>query len=231
MVSRIDIGPDGGPYVEIDEDAGDLVIRVPNDTVDFDSNDLLNAVLQNATMDGGSLDGVSLASALDANNQDLNSVGTASVASLEAGSTTVGASNQVSSGPAADVDEFVPVGSAPFNFTGLKSTTSSTFSSVTPIEENAIFNLADFDLTNFKDMAVQTVCLLGNDSSALSEVRIRYGGNNYSTGSTTNTLERVFGPVELSATVDDRRSELQLRADSGTAEVAAARINIYGVKR
>ena len=106
MVSRIDLGPDGGPYVEIDEDAGDLVIRVPNDTVDFDSNDLLNAVLQNATMDGGSLDGVSLASALDAdtqeiqnanlqnatlsdaldaNNQDLNSVGTASVTSLEAG--------------------------------------------------------------------------------------------------------------------------------------------------
>jgi len=105
MVSRIDLGPDGGPYVEIDEDAGDLVIRVPNDTVDFDSNDLLNAVLQNATMDGGSLDGVSLASALDAdteeiqnanlknatlsdaldaNNQDLNSVGTASVESLEA---------------------------------------------------------------------------------------------------------------------------------------------------
>jgi len=57
---------------------------VPNDTVDFDSNDLLNAVLQNATMDGGSLDGVSLASALDANNQDLNSVGTASVSALEA---------------------------------------------------------------------------------------------------------------------------------------------------
>ena len=106
MVSRIDIGPDGGPYVEIDEDAGDLVIRVPNNTVDFDSNDLLNAVLQNATMDGGSLDGVSLASALDAdtqeiqnanlqnatlsdaldaNNQDLNSVGTASVTALEAG--------------------------------------------------------------------------------------------------------------------------------------------------
>ena len=84
MVSRIDIGPDGGPYVEIDEDAGDLVIRVPSNTVDFDSNDLLNAVLQNATMDGGSLDGVSLASALDANNQDLNSVGTASVTALEA---------------------------------------------------------------------------------------------------------------------------------------------------
>ena len=84
MVSRIDLGPDGGPYVEIDEDAGGLVIRVPNDTVDFDSNDLLNAVLQNATMDGGSLDGVSLSSALDANNQDLNSVGTASVTALEA---------------------------------------------------------------------------------------------------------------------------------------------------
>ena len=106
MVSRIDLGPDGGPYVEIDEDAGDLVIRVPSNTVDFDSNDLVNAVLQNATMDGGSLDGVSLASALDAdtqeiqnanlqnatlsdaldaNNQDLNSVGTASVTALEAG--------------------------------------------------------------------------------------------------------------------------------------------------
>ena len=92
MVSRIDLGPDGGPYVEIDEDAGDLVIRVPNDTVDFDSNDLLNAVLQNATMDGGSLDGVSLASALDANNQDLNSVGTASVTALEAGTISVDSS-------------------------------------------------------------------------------------------------------------------------------------------
>ena len=110
MVSRIDLGPDGGPYVEIDEDAGDLVIRVPNNTVDFDSNDLLNAVLQNATMDGGSLDGVSLASALDAdtqeiqnanlqnatlsdaldaNNQDLNSVGTASVTALEAGNVSI----------------------------------------------------------------------------------------------------------------------------------------------
>ena len=89
MVSRIDIGPDGGPYVEIDEDAGDLVIRVPSNTVDFDSNDLLNAVLQNATMDGGSLDGVSLASALDANNQDLNSVGTASVTALEANDATI----------------------------------------------------------------------------------------------------------------------------------------------
>ena len=125
MVSRIDLGPDGGPYVEIDEDAGDLVIRVPNDTVDFDSNDLLTAVLQNATMDGGSLDGVSLASALDAdtqeiqnanlqnatlsdaldaNNQDLNSVGTASVTALEAENVTLNKDSDPSTHQATEID-------------------------------------------------------------------------------------------------------------------------------
>jgi len=42
MVSRIDLGPDGGPYVEMDEDNGDYVIRVPNNLVDFDTSDLQN---------------------------------------------------------------------------------------------------------------------------------------------------------------------------------------------
>jgi len=40
MVSRIDLGPDGGPYVELDEDAGEFIIRVPQDNVSFDGADL-----------------------------------------------------------------------------------------------------------------------------------------------------------------------------------------------
>ena len=49
MVSRIDLGPDGGPYVEIDEDNGDLVVRTPNDTIDFNAEDLTN--IGTATLD------------------------------------------------------------------------------------------------------------------------------------------------------------------------------------
>ena len=49
MVSRIDLGPDGGPYVEIDEDNGDLVVRTPNDTIDFNTADLTN--IGTATLD------------------------------------------------------------------------------------------------------------------------------------------------------------------------------------
>ena len=49
MVSRIDLGPGGGPYVEIDEDNGDLVVRTPNDTIDFNAEDLTN--IGTATLD------------------------------------------------------------------------------------------------------------------------------------------------------------------------------------
>lgn len=52
MVSRIDIGPQGGPFVEIDEDNGDLVIRTPNDKIDIDVSDLRNAnVLEASTIE------------------------------------------------------------------------------------------------------------------------------------------------------------------------------------
>ena len=40
MPSRIDIGPEGGPFVELDEDSGDFVVRVPNDLVDFSDSDV-----------------------------------------------------------------------------------------------------------------------------------------------------------------------------------------------
>ena len=40
MPSRIDIGPEGGPFVELDEDSGEFVIRVPDDVVDFDAADI-----------------------------------------------------------------------------------------------------------------------------------------------------------------------------------------------
>ena len=42
MASRINIGPENGPFVKIDEEDGELVIRVPEDTVDFDTSDIEN---------------------------------------------------------------------------------------------------------------------------------------------------------------------------------------------
>lgn len=50
MPSRIRIGPEGGPYVIVDENNGILDITTPNDEVDFGNNDLINAAL------GGILD-------------------------------------------------------------------------------------------------------------------------------------------------------------------------------
>jgi len=96
MVSRIDIGPDGGPYVEIDESNGDLVIRTPNDSVDFNDEALINiasvAVDSLSTNNDGSIDfsdealsnissvatdGVSTNNdaAIDFNAEDLNNIG------------------------------------------------------------------------------------------------------------------------------------------------------------
>ena len=43
MPSRIDIGPSGGPYVELDESTGDFVIRIPNDVLDVDTARVTNA--------------------------------------------------------------------------------------------------------------------------------------------------------------------------------------------
>jgi len=45
MVSTIRIGPEGGPYVKVEENNGALDITTPNDTVDLQSNDLVNAAL------------------------------------------------------------------------------------------------------------------------------------------------------------------------------------------
>lgn len=45
MSSLIKVGPDNGPYVELDESSGDYVIRVPNDLVDFDQNDIENILV------------------------------------------------------------------------------------------------------------------------------------------------------------------------------------------
>jgi len=43
MPSRIDIGPSGGPYVELDESSGDFVIRIPNNVLDVDTARVTNA--------------------------------------------------------------------------------------------------------------------------------------------------------------------------------------------
>ena len=49
MVTRIDIGPEGGPFVEIDEVDGGLVLRTPTDEIDLDSNDLQNVATIDVT--------------------------------------------------------------------------------------------------------------------------------------------------------------------------------------
>jgi len=42
MTSRIDIGPSGGPFVELDESSGDFVIRIPNNLIDIDTARITN---------------------------------------------------------------------------------------------------------------------------------------------------------------------------------------------
>jgi hypothetical protein len=49
MVSRLRIGPDGGPFVLIDEDNGTLDIDAPSGSLDFQSNQFLNAAVHNVT--------------------------------------------------------------------------------------------------------------------------------------------------------------------------------------
>jgi hypothetical protein len=75
MVSRIDIGPSGGPYVEIDESNGDLVVRTPNDNVDFNDEALIN--IASVAVDSLSTNNDA---AIDFNSEDVSNIGT-----LEAG--------------------------------------------------------------------------------------------------------------------------------------------------
>jgi len=49
MVSRLRIGPEGGPFVTIDEDGGSLDIDAPNGEIDFQTNKFLRAALHDVT--------------------------------------------------------------------------------------------------------------------------------------------------------------------------------------
>lgn len=60
MPSRIRIGPDGGPYVIVEENNGDLDITTPDDTIDLQNSGLINAALSGV---------------LDAQNNDISNVG------------------------------------------------------------------------------------------------------------------------------------------------------------
>ena len=81
MPSRIRIGPEGGPYVILDENNGVLDIEAPDDTVNWQNNEFLNAVLGGALNAAGNqiqnpvLQGASLADALNANENDISGVG------------------------------------------------------------------------------------------------------------------------------------------------------------
>jgi uncharacterized protein YjbI with pentapeptide repeats len=79
MVSRIRIGPEGGPFVEIDEDNGTLDLDAPSGDVDLQSNTIINALFGDIDLAGSQLQnaalfGASLANALDANTQNINNV-------------------------------------------------------------------------------------------------------------------------------------------------------------
>ena len=71
MPSRIDIGPEGGPFVEIDEVDGGLVLRTPTDEIDLDSNDLQNVATLFAThVDADDIDVTETATLPEANEGD-----------------------------------------------------------------------------------------------------------------------------------------------------------------
>jgi len=79
MVSRIRIGQEGGPFVEIDEDNGTLDLDAPSGDVDLQSNTIINALFGDIDLAGSQLQnaalfGASLANALDANTQNINNV-------------------------------------------------------------------------------------------------------------------------------------------------------------
>jgi len=50
MPSELLIGPDGGPFVVLDEDNGVFRLEVPNDEIDIDTNDLQNVGTLFATL-------------------------------------------------------------------------------------------------------------------------------------------------------------------------------------
>jgi len=80
MVSRIRIGPEGGPFVEIDEDNGTLKLESPSGDIDLQSNKLINALsgnldLTNSELQNAVLLGATLGGALNADGQDINNVG------------------------------------------------------------------------------------------------------------------------------------------------------------
>jgi len=59
MPSRIRIGPDGGPYVIVEEDNGDVNISSPNGNVDFQTDDISNVgELTADSLSTGELNGV-----------------------------------------------------------------------------------------------------------------------------------------------------------------------------
>jgi len=88
MVNRLRLGPEGGPFVTIDEDAGELKIDAPGD-VDLRSNTIINALFGDIDLGGNQLQnaalfGASLANALDANGQDITNAGAITATSVDA---------------------------------------------------------------------------------------------------------------------------------------------------
>lgn len=74
MPSRIRIGPDGGPYVIVEENNGDLDITTPDNTIDLQNSGLINAALSGV---------------LDAQNNDISNVGALTADLVSTGSIDV----------------------------------------------------------------------------------------------------------------------------------------------
>jgi len=92
MVSRIRIGPEGGPFVKIDEDNGTLKLESPSGDIDLQSNKLINALsgnldLTNSELQNAVLLGATLGGALNADGQDITNADTVTTDTLD--STTV----------------------------------------------------------------------------------------------------------------------------------------------
>jgi len=80
MPSRIRIGPDGGPYVIVEENNGDLDITTPDDTIDLQNSGLINAALSGV---------------LDAQNNDISNVGALTADSVSTGTQDITNSKDV----------------------------------------------------------------------------------------------------------------------------------------
>jgi len=83
MPSRIRIGPDGGPYVIVEENNGDLDITTPDDTIDLQNSGLINATLSGV---------------LDAQNNDISNVGALTADSVSTSELSVEESGVVDHG-------------------------------------------------------------------------------------------------------------------------------------